>query len=223
MVAVPAVTPVTAPDEEPMVMLASGLLQVPPLVALVNVMVAASHTALGPEIVPTVGNEIILTVLVSVTEPQALDTAYDIVVVPNVTPVTIPVPLPTVALAVLLLVHVPPEDGWLKVIVDDWQTDDKPEMSPLLGAVSTVIVRVLAQPVPVVYDMMEVPPEIPLMAPVEVPVAVATAISVLLHVPAGVVHVSVITDPEHTVAGPLITAGVVNTVTPFVAWHAPIE
>ena len=63
MVAVPAAIPVTIPDEDPTVaMLVVELLQVPPLVASVNVIVEATHTVPGPPI--AAGVELMVTVLV---------------------------------------------------------------------------------------------------------------------------------------------------------------
>ncbi len=51
-----------------------------------------------------------------------------IVTVPEATPVTTPVDEPTVAIAVLLLLHVPPDVALLSVVVLPWQTLAVPVM-----------------------------------------------------------------------------------------------
>ena len=60
-------------------------------------------------------------------------------------PVTTPVPDPTVATAVLPLVHVPPPDASLKAIVDPTQTDGEPVMAN--GKGFTVTTTEAEQPV----------------------------------------------------------------------------
>jgi hypothetical protein len=54
-VEVPAVIPVTTPVEEPMVAFALLLLQVPPVVVLLRVMVRPAHTSVGPVMVASKG------------------------------------------------------------------------------------------------------------------------------------------------------------------------
>jgi len=56
--------------------------------------------------------------------------------VPPLTPVTTPVADPIVASAVLLLVHVPPEDVSASVVVDSLHTENVPVIGA--GAVFTV-------------------------------------------------------------------------------------
>ncbi len=72
MVEVPAATPVTIPDAEPIVATAGVLLlQVPPVVVLDNVVVAPMHVVS----VPVIGDEIAeltVTTLVATALPQAL-------------------------------------------------------------------------------------------------------------------------------------------------------
>jgi hypothetical protein len=64
MTDVPAATPVTTPDAEPMVAtLVVPLVQVPPDVALVNVLVLPTHTDSEPLIAP--GNALTVTILVA--------------------------------------------------------------------------------------------------------------------------------------------------------------
>jgi hypothetical protein len=70
-----------------------------------------------------------------------------IFVVPAFTPVTTPVPAPTVALDVLLLVHVPPPGLLLSVVVLPTHTAAVPLIDD--GAVVTETIFVAAQPVAV--------------------------------------------------------------------------
>jgi hypothetical protein len=72
---VPAATPVTTPDEEPTVAtVRSLLLHTPPEVALLNVVVAATHTVEAPVIAATVGKLFTVTVFVTTLLPQILTT-----------------------------------------------------------------------------------------------------------------------------------------------------
>lgn len=89
----------------------------------------------------TPGNKLTVTILVAVQLPGRV---YEIVDVPEVTPVTTPA-VPTDAFP-LLLVHVPPAGRSVSVIAEPIQTDDAPEIVP--GAVLTVIVVVVKHPVP---------------------------------------------------------------------------
>jgi len=66
--------------------------------------------------------------------------------VPDNTPVTFPVPLPTVATAVLLLAQVPPVVPSVNVVVDPAQNGDDAEIPT--GVVLTVTIVVAEQPVP---------------------------------------------------------------------------
>ena len=67
------------------------------------------------------------TVMVLVTE-QAPPNKQVIVAVPAATPVTIPDEVPTVAIDVLLLVHIPPAVASLNVVVEPTQTLPLPPM-----------------------------------------------------------------------------------------------
>jgi hypothetical protein len=72
------------------------------------------------------------------------------VVVPAATPVTTPAD-ETVALAVLLLLHEPPDTVSLKVIVAVSHTADEPEMEPASGDRSTeMFIVAVAEPQPLV-------------------------------------------------------------------------
>ena len=67
------------------------------------------------------------------------------IVVPEITPVTIPLDVPIVATKVLLLLHVPTPPS-VRVIVDPGQTDKGPDMPE--GSGFTVMVFVVVHPVP---------------------------------------------------------------------------
>jgi hypothetical protein len=62
------------------------------------------------------------------------------------TPVTTPVPLTTVAIVVLPLVHVPPVVPSVKVIVEPTQNGE--DAGIVAGVVLTVTIVVVEQPVP---------------------------------------------------------------------------
>ena len=109
----PATTPVATPVDALMVAIpVLLLLQVPPAVALVRVVVVAGHALSVPPIPG--GAELILTIVVAL-QPEADEKL--IVEVPAATPVTMPEEEPMVATEVLLLVHVPPLVASVSVVV----------------------------------------------------------------------------------------------------------
>ena len=116
---------------------------------------------------------------------------YVIVAVPPLTPLTIPDDVPTVATAVLLLLHVPPIALLLNVVVDDWHTVIVPVIDPASGVTLTGLVA--AEPQPVLYVIVAVPPLTPLTMPDDVP-TVATAVLLLLHVPPIALLLNVVVD-----------------------------
>jgi hypothetical protein len=90
------------------------LLHVPPVTLLVNVMEDPTHVEDGPPI----GGSVVLPVTTKVIVlKQPLANVYVIVHVPAATPVTTPVAGFTVAIEVLLLVHVPPAGVLDKVLM----------------------------------------------------------------------------------------------------------
>ena len=111
------------------------LLQVPPAVASVRVIVDDSHTALLPPIAAGSG----LTVAVAVTiQPDG--NVYEIVALPAVPPVTTPDGL-TDATPALLLDHTPPLVLWLRLVVEPEHTLSVPPIPAGVG--NTVIPNVL--------------------------------------------------------------------------------
>ena len=130
---------------------------------------------------------------------------------PEDTPVTIPVVEPTVAIATLLLLHVPLPVASLKGSVEPTDTPTPPEMG--VGEGFAVMVKVAIQPVDATQVIVATPAERPKTRPAED--TVATAVLLLLQVlPAGPASVSAL--PTQRVFFPVIV-GVGVTVTIAVA------
>jgi hypothetical protein len=140
------------------------------------------------------------------------------VLVPADTPYTTP-EVPTVATAVLLLLHDPPEVTSLSVVVIEADSVVMPVIALTDGAAFTVTVSAAMQPAPVVNVIIEVPADTPVTMPV-VP-TVATDVLLLLHVPPPE-PTSVVVAPTHTELVPVIP-GSGFTVTTAVAVHVPNE
>jgi hypothetical protein len=134
--------------------------------------------------------------------------------VPGVPPVTIPVPEPTVAIVVLLLLQVPLADALLKVIFKPAQTVDAPDIVP--GGAITVIVLVASVPQPVEYLITTVPAIPPVTIPDPEP-TVAILVLLVFHVPPAILLLNVRFDPEHTIDAPDIAPGATLVVTVVVA------
>jgi len=113
-------------------------------------------------------------------------------VVPARTPVTMPVLVPIVATALLLLLQLPPVVALLSVVVRPSQTLIVPVIEASGG--STVNVNVVIQPVAKVYVMVVVPTRTPVTMPLLVPM-VATEMSLLLQEPPVVASLSVVESP----------------------------
>lgn len=133
---VPVTTPVVLATVATAVLL---LLQVPPVVEFVRVVVAPSHTVKEPLMADGSGFTTNVVVLV---HPALM--WYVIVAVPAVTPVTSPVPVLTVAIAVLLLLHVPPDVACDKVDEEPTQVFVVPVIAD--GAPFTVAIVVTLHP-----------------------------------------------------------------------------
>lgn len=98
---------------------------------------------------------------------------------PAATPVTTPVDEPIVATVTLLLAHVPPVLALLSVVVAPVHTDVVPVIAA--GSGFTVTTIDLAQPVPSVYIMVDVPVVSAVATPDEF--IVTTLVFDELHVP----------------------------------------
>jgi hypothetical protein len=158
IVAVPAATAVTTPEEAFTVATSSSLLDhAPPASPFeLNVVVPLEQIACVPLNVPALGAVVTVTVLVAVSfeQPPVPVITYLIVVVPAATGVMTPVLAFTVATPVFTELNVPPvSPSLLKVVVPSVHTDWSPLNTPALGSVVTVTVLVadesLQPPVPV--------------------------------------------------------------------------
>lgn len=128
---------------------------------------------------------------------------------PGATPVTMPDEDPTVAIPVLLLLHMPPGVPFvngsilpthtLQGLVDDGQ-------GIATGVGHTVIVVTEKQPVPNIYVIVATPAPTPVITPPGL--IVATVTGLLLHVPGGMpsggVAVTVVVEPTHILLLPVI-------------------
>jgi hypothetical protein len=136
----------------------------------------------------------------------------EILVVPDVSPVTSPVAALIVALTALLLLHVPPPEE-VSVAELPMHIPVAPVMAP--GAELTERVRVTRHPVPSRYWIVVVPDPAPAVTkPVDALID-ATPGVLLLHTPPVGVDVSVAVVPEQTVDAPAIAPGRAFTVTCF--------
>ena len=122
-------TPVVAPT---VATPAFELDHVPPEVAFVLVIVLPTNTVVGPPIAEGVAFTVKDIVAVDV------PTLYDMVTTPALIPVTIPVVRPTVAIAVLLLLHVPPVAALVSVRLLPTHTLGVPVMGVIPPAVTVI-------------------------------------------------------------------------------------
>ena len=126
-----------------------------------------------------------------------------IVAIPAETPFTVPESDPTLTLDEVLL-HTPPLIQSVTVVTPPIQTEGSARGH---GAVVTVMIDEVKQPVGYVYVIAAVPPATPHTLPLAEPmVAIATA--PLVHVPPVVASDSVRQEPMQTLAGPVIAGGV---------------
>ena len=128
--------PVTTPVVEPIVAIAVALLlQVPPAVASNKGVVAPTHIVVVPLI--ALGPGLTVTMIVAEQVPKV----YDIIAVPNDTPVTIPVAGSIDATVGSLLPQIPPADVSLRVVVKPMHSTVLPVIGPGTGL--TAIVKVV--------------------------------------------------------------------------------
>ena len=133
--------------------------------------------------------------------------------VPVATPVTKPVPPPTVATDGLPLLHTPPVGDALNKDVYPVHIERLPVIGPVRPL--TVTGNTAKQPVPTVYVILATPPDRPVTNP-DAGTTLAMPGAPDVHVPPGVVLVSMVVAPTHIVDVPLITP-IVPTVTVAVA------
>jgi hypothetical protein len=210
MTDVPVATPVTKPVKPTVATAVLVLLQVPPGVISVSGVVLPAHTVRVPAIVAgCIGCGFTVMGLMAV---QPVGNVYKIAGVPAATAVTIPVD-PTMARAVLLLLHAPPEVRSVNGTVNPAHSVFIPEIAD--GTGFTVTPVVVAHPVGNVYVMITLPADIPAVKPVDTP-TVAMAVLLLLQAPPPPSANSVV-EPTHTTGVPVVAAGNGLTVTTVVA------
>ena len=134
---------------------------------------------------------------------------------PVLMPVTEPVASPTVALLVLPLIHVPPDDVLLSVVFEPTQTDTSPVIAG--GAEFTVTIVVRAHELEIVYVIIVVPVVTGDTTPDDE--IVATPGVLLVHVPPEGEDESVVLPAGHKANDPVMTAGILLTVISAVTRH----
>jgi hypothetical protein len=117
------------------------ILQVPPVEASVRVVHAPTHMLVVPPM--AAGDGVTVTIVVDEQPPEPNE--FVTVIVPDVTPPRIPVVGSIVPTAKLLLLHDPPPDDDVNVIVCPTHTLDDPVIVP--GPAFTVTTFVIKQPV----------------------------------------------------------------------------
>ena len=139
----PDVRPFTTPDAFTVATTVLVLLHTPPVVASVNVVDEPAIIVAVPLIVPAAGEGLTVITWVAAAVPQPLVTVYDMVVVPDVRPITIPEAF-TVATTVLVLLHTPPLVASVKVVDELAHTLTVPMIVPADGKGLTVTTWVAA-------------------------------------------------------------------------------
>lgn len=138
--------------------------------------------------------------------------------VPVLIPDTRPVAKPTVALAVLPLIHVPPDDVLDNVVPDPTHTVPSPVIAG--GTEFTVTIAVRAQELDNVYVIVVVPVATGETTPADDMVATPGVLPD--HVPPVGAEDRVVVPAGHSASVPLIAAGMLLTVTSAVTLH-PVD
>ncbi len=157
-------------------------------------MESPAQTFPGPEMTP--GRPTVNCIVAA----QPDDKVYEMVVVPKAIPFTIPVPDPMVALAVTLLVQVPPADELVSVTVAPGHTDELPVI--VAGDGSTVNTSDPVHPPVVVKEIVDVPELMAVITPVEL--IVATEVFDEVQVPPEMLAVTVSVLPAQVPESPVI-------------------
>ncbi len=207
MVAVPADTPEIIPVVDPAIAIAVLLLLHVPVPALLSVVAELTQTDVVPVIAD--GTGLIVTSVVSL---QPVVNLYVTIAVPTETAATMPVPDPTVATSVLLLLHVPPAVPLLSVVDDAEHALGTPAVGNM-GLTSTEAVTIQLKPP--VKVIVAVPPATPDTTPVVEPI-VATLLLLLLHTPP-LASLRVVVPLAHNVVVPVMADGMALMVTTSVS------
>ncbi len=152
MLAVPAETPVTIPVVPTVATDVLPLVQAPPEVVLDKVVTPPTQTLNVPDIEPTDGSALTVTTFVTnAAHPKLFVTVYVTLAVPAATPETMPVE-PTVATAILLLVHVPPPVVLASAVLAPTHTVAVPVIADTEGNELTVTIVVEAPTQPKLFE-----------------------------------------------------------------------
>ena len=192
-------------------------IHVPPVAVPVNATVPPTHILNGPpDITGAAGT--VFTVTTTELEQPVSDEKVT-VVVPVVTGVSTPVPA-IVATLVLLLVHTPPVQGEVNVMVWPRHTLS----GPMIGQTGlTVTVYVEMQPSKEVNVIVTTPAVTPCTSPLQEP-TVAVPGLLLLQPQVPLQPLNVMSLPTHTVVGPVIVHGMmgVETTLPVIILVQPV-
>ena len=118
------------------------LLHAPPAAASVKAVCAPAQTTGVPVIVPAFGSGLTVTICVAAAVPQLLVTVYDIVVLPDAIPVTLP-DASTVPTEDVTLLQAPPAAASVRAVIDPAQTTGVPVIVPATGSALTVTTAVV--------------------------------------------------------------------------------
>ncbi len=118
---------------------------------------------------------------------------------------TIPEPVPTVAIVVLPLDQLPPVVSSESVFVRPTQTSTEPEIGAGNGFIETITVAI--QLAPNWYCIVAVPTDCPVTAPL-IGSTVAIAVALLLHVPPVMASLSTDGKPTQSLVFPVIAGNV---------------
>ena len=129
---------------------------------------------------------------------------------PGDRPITTPVPVPIVAIKVLLLLHAPPPVASLRVVVPPTHILAVPAIAG--GPEVTVTVSVEIQLPPREYEIVAVPTATPVTTPVVYP-TVAFDVLLLVHVPPVTASLRLVVAPTQMLVTPLTGPGAGLTVT----------
>ena len=207
--------PLDKPETMPELMPAEAiavllLVHVPPFTASLNVASEPAQTFDGPEIVDGGGTTVSV-----VAAAQPVLSVNVILVVPAVSPDTMPVDDVIVATVLLLLVHVPGAEASLSVVPAAVHIIGRPVIAAGNGLITTPSNAM--QPLLRVYVIIAVPAPVPVKIPVD-PIP-AIAVLLLLQVPEGVASESVVVAPWQIIAVPPIGAGAALEVITLVMLH----
>lgn len=175
IIAEPEATPVTSPAEVTEATDGADELHTPPLIVLLYVADVPGQSEVLPLSVPATGAEPTVIERVAVAEPQAPVTVYDIVAVPDATPLTTPDGV-TEAIEGADELHDPPATEAVKAVKPPEHKVAAPDIEGVAVAplmVTTRVATAAPQLPETVYDIVAVPAATPVTTPEGLMVAMA--------------------------------------------------